>query len=320
LALATLAALLAQACTGSRELFVTYFNGDHGVSLRHPASWRTDQAEQEGVWYRYFLAPASGPQNRSPVSVTLLSGPAAGSLDEYAQRYLAGHSVPATRAEERQAIAGKSWVFAATDGATRYRLLLFSLRDKVLGLYVQGDAVGFEKHAAAVEEVWSSLTFERPERYPRHEWGEQKASLGIPDSWRETRTFSGSGTLLAQYVSPALAADKGKGGTVHASLSVTLEKVAEGSGLEPYYQSTRERLGENFQVVSHAAFKGGYVDVMRIETPVAMSYVKRYYFAEGPRGCSLSFEAREDVFQRASRWADYIASTVQFGEPKGGAK
>ena len=125
------------------------------------------------------------------------------------------------------------------------------------------------------------------------------------------------GTLLAQYVSPPLAADKGRGGTVHASLSVTLEKVAEGGGLEPYYETTRKRLGENFQVVSHAAFKGGYVDVMRIETPVAMSYVKRFYFAEGPRGCSLSFEAREDVFPRASRWADYIASTVRFGDTQG---
>ncbi len=299
---------------------MTYFNGDHGVSLRHPAGWRTDQAEQEGVWYRYFLAPPAGPQNRSPVSVTLLSGPATGTLDAYAERYLAGHSVATEHAEERQGIAGKSWLFASSDGATRYRLLLFGLREKVLGLYVQGDAAAFEKHATAIEEVWSSLTFERPERYPRHEWSEQKASLGIPESWRETRTFSGSGTLLAQYVSPALAADKGKGGTVHASLSVTLEKVEDGGGLEPYYESTRKRLGENFQVVSHAAFKGGYVDVMRIETPVAMSYVKRYYFAEGPRGCSLSFEAREDVFQRASRWADYIASTVRFGDAAGGAK
>ena len=56
---------------------------------------------------------------------------------------------------------------------------------------------------------------------------------------------------------------------------------------------------------------------MRTETPVAISYVKRYYFAQGGRGCSLSFEAREDVFPRASRWADYIASTLRFGEAAG---
>jgi hypothetical protein len=320
LALVTLAALLAQACTSSRELFVTYFNGDHGVSLRHPSTWRTDQAEQEGTWYRYFLAPPAGPQNRSPVSVTLLSGPAAGSLDEYAHRYLAGHSVPTTSAEERQGISGKSWSFASADSATRYRLLLFSLSDKVVGLFVQGDAAAVQAQAAAIDEIWVSFSFERPELYPRREWKEHKTSLGIPESWRETRAFSGGGTRLAQYVSPALAADKGRGGTVHASLSVTLEKVADGGGLESFYRTTRERLGENFQVVSHAAFKGGYVDVMRLETPVAMSYMKRFYFAEGYRGCSLSFEAREDVFQRASRWADFIASTVRFGEAQDAAK
>ena len=300
------------ACGGARDSFVTYFNGDHGVSLRHPASWRTDQAEQEGVWYRYFLAPPAGPQNRSPVSVTLLAGPAAVTLDEYAQRYLAGHTVATTRAEERQGIPGKSWVFGTSDGSTRYRLLLLGLGEKVVGLYAQGDAVAFEKQAIALEEVWASLTIERPERYPRRAFQEQRASLGIPDSWRETRHFSGSGTLLAQYVSPPLATDKGRG-TVHASLSVMLEPVAEGGGLEPYYLSARQKLGDNFQVVSHASFKGGYVDVMRIETPLAMSYIKRFYFAEAGRGCSLAFEAREDVFPRASRWADYIASTLRFG-------
>lgn len=298
---------------------MTYFNGDHGVSLRHPSTWRTDQAEQEGVWYRYFLAPPSA-QNRTPVSVTLLAGPLAGSLDGYAERYLAGHQVATSAAEERQGVAGKSWVFAASGGATRYRLLLFSpLKDKVVGLYAQGDAAAVEKQAEALDEMWRSLTFERPERYARQEWGEQKASLGLPASWKQTRAFSGGGTLLAQYVSPALASDKGRG-TVHASLSVTFESVAESGGLEQYYLATRQKLGDNFQVVNHSSFKGGYVDVMRVETPIAISYIKRYYFAESGRGCSLSFEARDDVFPRASRWADYIASTLQFGDVKGAAK
>jgi hypothetical protein len=95
---------------------------------------------------------------------------------------------------------------------------------------------------------------------------------------------------------------------------VTFEDVPEGGGLGAYYEASRRKLGENYQVTSHAAFKGGYVDVMRTETPVAISYVKRFYFAEAGRGCSLTFEAREDVFPRATRWADYIASTLRFGE------
>ncbi len=313
----TLVGLTTAACARSREVFVTYFSGDHGVSLRHPASWRTDQAEQDGVWYRYFLAPPLAAESRPPVSVTLLAGPAQGTLDQYAESHLAGHAPATTRPEQRQGVSGKSWVFAATDGSTRHRLLLFGPGDKVVGLYVQGDAAAYEKQAAAVEEIWSSLTFEKPELYPRREWRGHGVSLGIPDSWRETRNFSGGGTLLAQFVSPALASDKGRG-TVHASLSVALEPLPEGGGLEAYQQSARRRLGDNFQLVSHASFKSGLVDVMRTETPLAVSYVKRFYFAEAGRGCSLSFEARDDVFPRASRWADVIASTLRFGSAPGG--
>jgi hypothetical protein len=317
---AVLAAFAAAGCVGGpRETFVTYFNGDHGVSVRQPASWRSDQAEQEGVWYRYFLAPPLGPQNRAPVTVTLLAGAMAVSVDEYAQTYLAGHTVASTKVEERQGVPGKSWVFSSADGATRCRLLLLASGGRVVGLFAQGDAVAVEKQAAVLDEMWSSLTIERPDRYPVTSWKGQDASLGIPDSWRETRQFTGGGTLLANYVSPALAVDKGRQ-TVHASLSVSFEKVPDGGGLAEYYEATRRKLGDNFQVTNHAAFKGGYVDTMRIETPVAVSYLKRYYFAHGGRGCSLSFEAREDVFPRASRWADYIASTLRFGEAGGTAK
>ncbi len=305
------ASLLAAACGGPRGTFVTYFNGDHGVSLRHAASWRSDQTERDGVWYRYFLAPSTSPQDHAPVSVTLLEGPMAVPLDRYAETYIAEHLVASTRLEERQGVPGKSWVFSSADGMTRYRLLLLAQGGRVLGLYAQGEAAAVEKQAAVLDEMWSSLTVERPDRYPVTSWKTQNASLGLPPSWRETRRFSGGGTLVTSYVSPALAVEKG-GHAVHASLSVTFEAVPESGGLAEYYEATRRRLGDNFQLTSHAAFRGGFVDVMRTETPVAVSYVKRFYFAREGRGCSLSFEAREDVFPRASRWADFIASTLAF--------
>ena len=189
----------------------------------------------------------------------------------------------------------------------------------MVGLYAQKDAAEAEKHAGTLDEMWASLTIERPDLYPVQEWKEQNASLGIPDSWRENRRFSGGGTLLVQYVSPPLAVDKGRD-TVHASLTVTFESVPDGGGLSSFHEASRRRLGDNFQVTSHAAFKGGYVDVMRTETPVAVNFVKRFYFAEGGRGCTLAFEAREDVFPRASRWADFIASTLRLGGGEGKAK
>jgi hypothetical protein len=312
-------ALALSACTGGRgEIYVTYFNGEYGLSLRHPAGWRTDQAEQDGVWYRYFLAPPEAPGGHAPVSVTLLSGATTASVEDYAQSYLAAHTVSSTHLEERQGVPGRSWIFASADGKTRCRLLLVAREGRVAGLYAQGDAAAMEKNAPTLDEIWASFTIERPELYPVRQWKGFQAALGIPASWRETRRFSGGSTLLAQYQSPPLALDKGRQ-TVHASLTVTLEQVPEGGDLQAYYDWTRSKLGDNFAVTNHSTFKGGYVDVMRTETPVTVSFVKRFYFAEAGRGCSLSFEAREDVFPRASRWADYIASTVRFGAAGGGA-
>jgi hypothetical protein len=311
--------VVAVACGGRpREPFVTYFNGDYGVSLRHPPGWRGDQAEEGGMWYRYFLAPPSGAQ-RSPLSVALLAGPIGVSLETYAQSYLAQNKVASSQPEERQGIPGKSWVFSSPDGKTSYRLLLLAQSGKVVGLYAQGDAEAFTKDAPALDEMFSSLTVERPDLYPVTEFKGQHASLGIPPSWRETRRFSGGGTLVVSYVSPPLAVEPG-GQVVHASLAVTFEAVPDGGGLDQYYAATRKRLGDNFQVRSHASFKGGYVDIMRTETPVQVSFVKRYCFAHAGRGCSLSFEAREDVFPRTSRWADYIVSTLRFGPPGEAAK
>jgi hypothetical protein len=318
-AVAVAAVLLAAACGGrQREPFVTYFNGDHGISLRHPAGWRGEQAEQDGMWYRYFLVPPAGAQ-RSPVSVALLAGPMAVPLETYAESYLTGNKVASSKPEERQGIPGKSWVFSSADGKTSYRLLLLAQSGKVVGLYAQGEPDAFAKHAAALDEMWSSLTVERPDSYTVTEFKAQQAALGLPPSWRETRRFSGGGTLVANYVSPPLAVDGG-GQPVHANLAVTFEAVPEGGGLDQYYTATRQRLGDNFQVRSHASFKGGFVDIMRTETPVQVSFVKRYYFANAGRGCSLNFEAREDIFPRTSRWADYIASTLRFGASAEAAK
>jgi hypothetical protein len=318
--LAGLALLAAVACGGgSREVFLTYFNGDHGLSVRFPAGWRTDQAEQDGVWYRYFLAPPTSPQGRAPVSVTLLAGATATSVDAYAGSYLAGHTVASSRPEERQGVSGRSWVFTSADGTTRCRLLLLEREGRVAGLYAQGDAGAMESLASTLDEMWSSLTIERPDLYPVRAWKGFGASLGVPASWRDTRHFSGGATLLAQFVSPPLALDKGNQ-TVHASLTVTLEPAPEDGGLEAYYQATRRKLGDNFVVANHSSFRGGYVDVMRTETPVAVSFVKRFYFTDGPHAASLSFEAREDVFPRAARWADYIASTFRFDTPGAGGK
>jgi len=288
---------------------LTYFNGEHGISLRYPAGWRSEEAEQEGVWYRYFLAPPDGPQHRPAVSVTLLAGPLQTSVDDYAQSYLAGNVVASTREETRGDARGKTFLFSSADGATRHSLLLLKEDGRFYGLYSQGDTAQFERHAGLLEQMSRSLTLERPAEYPEQREAKLGFSLGIPSSWSETRSFSGGGTFVIQYRSPALGVDEGHG-LIHALLTVTVEPIREG-GLDGYYEFTREKLGDAYQLLNHVKWQGGYADVMRVETPLSTSRVKRYYRVAGARGYSLSFEAREDIYPRVSRWCDYIASTLK---------
>jgi hypothetical protein len=311
------AVLLAAACRpGERETFVTYFSGSQQISVRYPSEWRTDEAEQEGIWYRYFLAPPTTPGTKAAVSVTLLAGPLAVPLEEYAESYLAGNEVTSSQEEERQEARGRSWRFSPPDGKTRHRLLLVAQGERFWGLYAQGEAAAFEGHSSALDEMWGSFALERPELYPVTEWEEYGVALGVPDSWRETRQFSGRETLLVQFTSPALSIQRDSGQTVHASLTVTVEKVPPDADVEAFYQAMRARLGENLRVLSHDSWgESGLVDVMRTETSVAVSYVKRFFRVEGDRGVSLAFEARDDVFWRADPWADIIASTLQVAPP-----
>ena len=311
-----LAALVfAAACrSGERETFVTYFSGSQQVSVRYPSEWRTDEAEQEGIWYRYFLAPPAAPENKAAVSLTLLAGPLSVPLEEYAESYLAGNEVASSQEEERQGARGRSWRFSPPDGKTRHRLLLVTLGERFWGLYAQGEAAAFEGHTEALDQMWSSFTLERPELYPVKRWEKYGVALGLPTSWRETRQFSGRGTLLVQFTSPALAVQDGQ--TVHASLTLTVEEVPPDAKIEAFYQAMRARLGDNLRVLSHGPWgDDGLVDVMRTETSIAVSYVKRFFRVEGDRGLSLAFEARDDVFWRVDPWADLIASTLQ-ADPK----
>ncbi len=159
-----------------------------------------------------------------------------------------------------------------------------------------------------------SLTLERAEGYPETRDDKLGFSIRLPPSWKRTRRFAGGGTELFQFTSPALAVDKG-GQTVHASLTLTLEKAPATGGVQAYYDATRLKLGDAFKVVSHEPWKGGFVDLMNVETPISASRVKRFYDAHGERGVSLMFEARADVFGRASRWFDLIASSFEAREP-----
>ena len=157
-----------------------------------------------------------------------------------------------------------------------------------------------------------SLTLENPEKYVAFASREFLVAIRTPRTWPESRRFSGGKSLMVQFTSPALVADKG-GQTAHASLTLTVEPLDADATLESFYHDTRVKLGDAFELLGHRKWRDGYSDLLSAETPLAISRVKRFYRVAGGRGYGLAFEAREDVLPRASRWCDLIAGTLQEG-------
>ena len=333
--------MLAAGCGSRRqEPYLTYFSPEHALTLRYPSSWKAEQAQQDGVWYRYFLAPPAGTERKPAVSVTLIAGPLGASLDQYAQTYLAGNVVQSSRDETRPGARGKFYLFASPDGKMRQSLLLLEESAAarvglpptppprptpiptpaapssapgawVYGLYAQGEATAFESQLPMVEEMARSLALERPALYPEERNQALAFSLRVPPSWRSTRTFSGGGTFVKQYTSPAFGAEKQQ--TVHASLTLTVEPAPGDGGAEAYQKATMDKLGEAFVVLTHAPWRDGYVDVLHSATPVAVSRSRRYYRTAAGRGYSLALEARDDIYPRVWHWCDMIAATLEVG-------
>ncbi|HEV7501435.1 MAG TPA: hypothetical protein VGQ33_15580, partial [Vicinamibacteria bacterium] len=181
----------------------------------------------------------------------------------------------------------------------------------VYGLYAQGEAAAFEAERPRVEEMLGSLALERVALYTKVRNEKFGFAIRIPASWPATRTFSGAGTFLQQYASPSVGAEKRE--TLRASLTLTVEAIGGDASVDTHYKDTMVKLGDAFAVLSHAAWRGGYVDVLRSETGVAESRIKRFYRAADGRGYTLALDAREDIYPRVSRWCDMIASTLEVG-------
>ena len=82
---------------------------------------------------------------------------------------------------------------------------------------------------------------------------------------------------------------------------------------DAYYQAAMAKAGDTVSVLSHTRWRGGYVDVLHSETPVAVTRARRYFRVADGRGYSLACDARDDIYPRVSHWCDMIAATLRIG-------
>lgn len=318
------AATISAACGRDSEPFLTYFSNRHAVSLAYPASWNASQDEKDGVWYRTFQAPSKD-GGASGLSVTLSVGPFTEELDFYARAHAKGAALTSSVSAGRPGLRGREYSYQDSDG-TAHQVLLFvpepSSADPaqtrvVFGLEARRARSSPGDEQRTINRILQSFRLERADLYAERAMASYAFALRVPASWTAERTLSREGTLLAQYRSPPLVADRRQ--TAHASLTLAIQNAPGDGSLEAYYKSIRDTMGDAFPVLSHEAWRGGYADEMRTETTVTESRIKRYYRVAAGRGYSLTCEAREDVFAKMSAWCDIIASSLRVGSEVGGS-
>ena len=166
--------------------------------------------------------PEAGSLGGASVSVTVLVGRLAGSLQDYGQVYLADKTLTSSRPESRQGAQGMSYSYGSPGGQKRHRLLLLEEAGSVYGLYAEGDAQRFERETPVLEAMFASFALERPAAYALHRDEPGGFAIRLPPSWASGRSLSSGGRRVAQFLSPPLRADR-PGQTVHASLTVSVE-------------------------------------------------------------------------------------------------
>jgi hypothetical protein len=309
-----LGALLASACSSGEPTQITWFHPVYAFSFIHPPRWTFETAEQDGVRYAFFRSPPTQTTRSGAVSVTLLGQPLGEdqSLEAFAAFYVEGRKLGSSEAVERSGATGRLWRLSSLDGETRSALLLLEEQRHLFGLHIGGEAARFAELEPELETMLSSFTLERPGNYPEVVDPEFRYALRIPPTWTRRSHFARGGRAFAQYASPPVAIDPGSQ-TVHASLTLSVEPAPEPGTLDAYYEASKARLGDTAVVLAHDAWPDGYVDVLRTETAMTVSRIRRYYRVAEGRGYSLSCESREDVQQRVFRWCDMIASTLRIG-------
>jgi len=298
--------MLTGACAESpRELLLTYFNPRFGLSIRYPAIWRTQEAEQEGVWYRYFTSPLA--EGTAPaLTATMLATPLDGSLREYADVYIGDGAITSSAQDERQEADGFRFDYTTEVGKKRHTLLLLEDHAWAFGLHVRGPADHFETNLLRIEDLLASFRLERTRLYPETRDPDFGFTLRVPESWPRQRHVNLGGRLLLQYLSPAAGMDNEQG--VHASLTLTVEPVD--GDIDTFYETVRERLGDTVSLVEHEEWHGGFADEHWSEAALSASRARRFMRVENGRGYMITCEAREDVQHRVLPWCAIIAETL----------
>jgi hypothetical protein len=298
---------------------ITVYNAAMRVSVPAPRGWASEAGSQGGFDMQNFTGPDVASPEQAGVVVQVMVGPApsGATLEQLSSNYTANQKIAGEENFDFHSGPGRLWRFSAPDGSRSYLLMLALRQERVYGVYVRASPGNLEAHRAAIDEMLRGLALEVPEFWKAYERPDFGLRLKHPPSWKLTPSVSQPGkAFFVGFRSPALAADEG-GGTVHATLEVTVAETARDTTLERFYAERVEMLGDNYRLLEHQTLReGGLIcDLYGIETQLANYLEKTYYFVESGRSYVFKFNVPSAIYRQIEPWIADIADTFQPAPP-----
>jgi len=294
---------------------ITVYNAEMKISIPIPQGWRSNVGDQAGFKMQVFTGASVDVPERPGIRAQVMVGPMPRemSIDEISRRYTDDYVVSQERGYSLQGFAGKTWFFRSEDGEESSRLMLTPVEGKLYGLYVRGEARTVEAYRQAIDAMWEGFSIEEPRFFVAYERPEMGLYLKHPRSWERTAFLGNRGqSMFVAFRSPPLLLESG-GATIHATLEVNVNAVAEGTTLEGFYGERADLQGENYRLISHELIRDGEAisDLYFVETQLAEYLERTIYFIRRGRSYIFKFNAQRRIYRQIESWIDDMITTFE---------
>jgi hypothetical protein len=294
----------------SRPALITVYSPRLEVSFPLPQGWSADAAvEQAGFSMQTFTGRSIDVPERPGVRVQVMAGPMPdGSLDDVALRFRKELDV---KSEGEYSLAGgvgrgKIWDFVSKDGEERSRLGLVDVEGTLYGLFLRGEAHTVDAYGEALDRTFRDFSLEKAKYFDVFEAPGGDVEIRHPRSWERTQTIADPGkSLFVAFRSGPLAVEK-DGTTVHATLEVTVRRVAPEMTVERFYDERTKELGDSYRLVAHEemAKESAISALYHVETQLAEYLERTIYSVRDGKSYIFKFNCRNKVYRAIEPWID----------------
>jgi hypothetical protein len=297
----------------STPALITVYSPTLEVSFPLPQGWTADAAlEQAGFHMQTFTGRSVDVPERPGIRLQILAGPMPdGPLDLVSERFRRELNEERVEEYKFEDFVGKTWYYVSDDEEERARLMLIDVDDRLYGLYLRGEARTLEAYDSAIERLWSEFSIEKGPYFEVYKTPDGEISIPHPRSWTRTQAMAEGGeSFFVGFRSTPLAVER-DGTTVHATLEVTVHRVADDLTVERFYAARTEQLGDNYRLLSHHSLDdlGAISTLYLVETQLA-NYLERtvYYVSDG-KSFIFKFNARNQIYHAIEPWIDEIIAS-----------